>query len=206
MNTNPSMQIYDFFLCHASEDKEAVVRPLFEALSSSRRTAWFDEAELVLGDSLIRKINEGILKSRIAIVVVSEAFLKKKWPRAEFDAFQQLFISSGKRILIVRHGVTHDRFSEVFPLLGHILTTDTQKSTQIIQGEIEKALHAHLREHRPNFTLKFKNSALIDRVSLAAFLTEGDSECRLTIEWPSYLESLIDEISTCIEDLRQNSS
>jgi hypothetical protein len=47
----------DVFLSHASEDKDAIARPLYQALIEAGLTVWFDEAVLRLGDSLRRKID-----------------------------------------------------------------------------------------------------------------------------------------------------
>jgi len=39
----------DVFLSHASEDKDAIARPLYQALIKAGLTVWFDEAALRLG-------------------------------------------------------------------------------------------------------------------------------------------------------------
>src|SRR5262249_3522295 len=62
---------YDLFLSHASEDKDTIARPLYEALTSRGVTVWFDEAVLQLGDSLRRKIDEGLRVSRFGLVILS---------------------------------------------------------------------------------------------------------------------------------------
>ncbi len=51
---------YDVFISHASEDKEDVVLPLYEILSAFGLKVWVDKFELHVGDSLNRKINEGL--------------------------------------------------------------------------------------------------------------------------------------------------
>ena len=43
---------YDVFISHASEDKDAVVRPLANALKNRGVTVWYDEFEMRIGDSL----------------------------------------------------------------------------------------------------------------------------------------------------------
>jgi len=78
-------QTWDVFLSHASEDKEAVARPLAEALSDRGVSVWLDVLELRIGDSLRRRIDQGIRSSRFGIVVCSEAFFAKGWPQYELD-------------------------------------------------------------------------------------------------------------------------
>jgi hypothetical protein len=61
---------YDVFISHAGEDKDAVVRPLAGELVDRGVSVWFDEFELRIGDSLRRKIDHGIARSRFGIVEV----------------------------------------------------------------------------------------------------------------------------------------
>lgn len=44
---------------------------------------WLDEAEIVWGDSIVAKIQEGLGRARFVIVVLSPSFLKKGWARKE---------------------------------------------------------------------------------------------------------------------------
>ena len=51
--------MWDVFISHASEDKEAIARPLADALVLSNLTVWYDEFALRLGDSLTASIDHG---------------------------------------------------------------------------------------------------------------------------------------------------
>lgn len=62
---------FDVFISHAAEDKDAVVRPLALSLQQRGLSVWYDEFELRVGDSLRRKIDSGIARSRFGIVVSS---------------------------------------------------------------------------------------------------------------------------------------
>lgn len=84
---------YDVFISHASEDKEAVVRPLANALKEKGLNVWYDEFELKIGDSLRRKIDQGLAKSRFGIVVISRSFIKKGWTNYELDGLMTKAIS-----------------------------------------------------------------------------------------------------------------
>jgi len=48
------------FVCHASEDKGDVVRPLVVAFTAAGVSCWYDEAEIQWGDSITQKVNEGL--------------------------------------------------------------------------------------------------------------------------------------------------
>ena len=73
----------DVFLCHASEDKEIIVRPIARECRKHQITCWVDEAEILWGDSIIEKVNEGLKMSQYVIVVLSESFIAKNFPKKE---------------------------------------------------------------------------------------------------------------------------
>jgi hypothetical protein len=77
--------MWDIFICHASEDKEAIARPLANALKQAGLDVWYDEFTLTLGDSLRRKIDHGLARSRYGAVILSPHFFAKEWPQRELD-------------------------------------------------------------------------------------------------------------------------
>jgi len=116
---------WDAFVSHASEDKETFVRPLVEALGRLEVSLWYDEASLKLGDSLAGSINRGIAKSRCGIIVVSPAFLEKKWPEAELNALVGRRVEEAFRLLPVWHGVRKAEVAAVNPMLGDMFALRT---------------------------------------------------------------------------------
>ena len=52
-----SPERWDVFICHASDDKENVVEPLFHHLDSAGIRCWYDRGEIMWGDSVVGKIN-----------------------------------------------------------------------------------------------------------------------------------------------------
>lgn len=112
---------WDVFICHASEDKIAVVEPLATALEREGLTVWYDRSILTIGDSLRQKIDEGLIKSRFGIVVISPAFFTKRWPGLELDGLVQKEIEGRKVILPVWHNVAHaDVARYSLPLAGKV--------------------------------------------------------------------------------------
>lgn len=110
---------YDCFLSHASEDKDAIARPLYEALTKAGVSVWFDEATLELGDSLGRKIDEGLAMCRFGIVVLSHAFFAKEWPQRELDGLVAKETASGeKAILPIWHNLTFAEVAKYSPTLA----------------------------------------------------------------------------------------
>jgi len=61
--------MWDVFISHAWEDKDAVARPLAILLKKAGLKVWYDETTLTLGDSLRRTIDEGLARSRYGVVI-----------------------------------------------------------------------------------------------------------------------------------------
>jgi len=94
---------YDLFISHASEDKDALVRPLAKALSEFGLRVWYDEFTLSIGDSLSKAIDKGLADSQFGLVVLSPSFLKKGWPDYELRGLLAREIGSRKVILPIWH-------------------------------------------------------------------------------------------------------
>ncbi len=111
----------DVFLCHASEDKRAVVSPLVRAFNQAGITYWYDEAEIIWGDSITEKVNQGLRISRYVIVILSPSFVSKNWPERELNAALNIESSSGEvRVLPLIVGNQQER-SEIlsaYPLIN----------------------------------------------------------------------------------------
>jgi hypothetical protein len=108
---------WDLFISHASEDKITVARPLAHSLNARGLRVWIDEAELRIGDSLRRKIEEGLAHSRFGVVILSQSFFKKDWPQRELDGLSSRESTFGKVILPVWHDVDRAYVSQYAPIL-----------------------------------------------------------------------------------------
>jgi hypothetical protein len=111
----------DIFICHASEDKQAVVKPFLKALDIEKISYWYDEAEIKWGDSIPDKINEGLRTSRYVIVVLSNYFLSKNWPQRELNSSLNIESSTGKvRVLplIVGNKEIREKIFQKYPILN----------------------------------------------------------------------------------------
>ncbi|MGH9989288.1 MAG: TIR domain-containing protein, partial [Nitrososphaera sp.] len=91
---------YDAFVCHASEDKDEVARPLAEALRTHGLNVWYDEFSLHTGDSLSEKIDYGLTHSGYGIIIVSRKLFEKNWPQTEFNALNTKQVNMKKRIIL----------------------------------------------------------------------------------------------------------
>lgn len=99
---------WDAFICHASEDKDEIARPLAENLRNLGLNVWYDEFTLKVGDSLRRKIDAGLRNSDFGVVILSKNFFLKNWPRVELDGlYTKATAGIRKVILRVWHDVTN---------------------------------------------------------------------------------------------------
>ena len=132
---------HDCFICHASEDKESFVRDLARTLRTRGLRVWYDEFTLRLGDSLWRKINQGLANSRYGIVVLSKYFFEKKWPQDELDGLVARERDGKKVILPIWHGVTKEDVLKFSPILAGRMAASTSKGLDFVVREIIKAMN-----------------------------------------------------------------
>jgi hypothetical protein len=150
---------WDVFICHASEDKDAFVRPLAVALRRLGVSVWYDEFSLRLGDSLSRIIDRGLAGSRYGLVVISRQFIGKPWPERELSGLVAREIGEDRVILPVWHGVTRDEVLAFSPPLADkraLLTADLPAQDMAIML---------LREIRPDLYEKHPRAELERRAS-----------------------------------------
>jgi hypothetical protein len=133
---NATMRI---FLSHASEDKKDFVRPLAEALKKYF-DVWFDEYELCVGDSLLKKISDGLDSADYGVVVLSHAFFSKKWPQSELDGLFALESETRKIILPVWKDVSLDDVRKFSPIIAGRLAVNASEGVEKVVDEIRKAV------------------------------------------------------------------
>jgi hypothetical protein len=95
-----SCVLYDVFISHASEDKDAFVRPLAERLRGEHIEVWYDEFSLRVGDSLRRSIDRGLAQSRFGIVVMSPHFFQKQWSQWELDGLVARQVAGADNVIL----------------------------------------------------------------------------------------------------------
>ena len=110
-----------------------------EELSKSLKV-WYDNFSLTLGDSLRRKIDNGIANSRYGVVVLSENFFMKEWPQKELDGLVTKERNCTKVILPVWHGVNRDRVQSFSPILADRYAVRSSKGIDFIVQEILKVV------------------------------------------------------------------
>lgn len=134
---------FDVFISHASEDKDDVVRPLAAALKGHGLEVWYDEYELKIGDSLRRKIDSGLAKSKFGIVVLSKPFLSKGWTNYELDGLVTKSVTQEQVLLPIWHNISKKEVIDYSPSLADKLARNTAMHTvEEIAAEIAEVINA----------------------------------------------------------------
>jgi hypothetical protein len=138
---NSSEPHRDVFVSHASEDKDAIARPLAEELSRRGRKVWFDEYELMLGDSLRERIEEGLAHSTVGVVILSHAFFSKRWPQEELNGLYARLLSGERNVIVpVWHGLDREDVIKYAPTLANLFAGDSAHGAGKLADEIERLL------------------------------------------------------------------
>ena len=134
------MRQYDVFISHASEDKLDVARPLASLLVQAGLSVWLDEFELTVGDSLRRKIDQGLASCRFGLVILSKAFFAKEWPQKELDALVAREDCTDKVLLPVWHNLESGDIRKLSPLLADRLGARTSDGLPFVAASIVRAI------------------------------------------------------------------
>ena len=118
----PLPDLRDVFLCHAWDDRAA--KELHDLLVSRGVSVWFSEKDVALGTSLLREIDKGLAKSRVGIVLVTPALLRRL--QGEGIADKELSALLARDLLVpIVHGTTYEALREVSPMLASRNGLDT---------------------------------------------------------------------------------
>lgn len=134
-------RMIDYFLSHASEDKP-FVREIFTALKGKGYHCWFDEAEILPGDSLVDKVfREGLKASKLVILFLSKAFLSKGWPKAELEtAIAKQIRLRKKTVIPFMIDITHEELVDQYPFFESIYCGSVNKGFELMITQLESLI------------------------------------------------------------------
>jgi TIR domain len=118
----------DFFLCHAWDDRAGAAKELHDLLESLRVSVWFSEKDVSLGTPLLREIDKGLAKSRVGIVLVTPALLRRLQGESIADKELSVLLARDQLVPIV-HGTTYEALREVSPMLASRTGLSTGENT-----------------------------------------------------------------------------
>ncbi|MBE7508506.1 MAG: toll/interleukin-1 receptor domain-containing protein [Planctomycetia bacterium] len=121
----------DVFLCHAWDDRQGVAKELHDLLESNGVKVWFSEKDVGLGVPLMRAIDKGLANSRIGIVLVTPALLRRLPAEGIADKELSALLARDRLVPIV-HETTYEALREVSPLLGSRSGLSTTEDTMAV--------------------------------------------------------------------------
>jgi hypothetical protein len=86
-------RLKDLFISHSHADK-TFVRQLARDCEAQDLSVWVDEAELLIGDSLVQTIQKAIDSTKFFLVVVSTDSVNSSWVQRELEQAMDMEISS----------------------------------------------------------------------------------------------------------------
>lgn len=118
----------DVFLCHAWDDRQGSAKELHDLLEARGVKVWFSEKDLGLGVPMMRAIDKGLVNSRVGIVLVTPAMLRRL--PAEGIADKELSaLLRRERLVPVVHGTTYEELEKVSLLLASRAGLNTAEET-----------------------------------------------------------------------------
>jgi RNA-directed DNA polymerase len=90
---------YDIFISHASEDRAAIAKPIFEACERLGLKAFLDEEHIAWGDAFTKKINVALGAARTVLAIVSSTSVTKDWPLTEVNTALALEVAGDKSVV-----------------------------------------------------------------------------------------------------------
>ena len=111
------------FICHSSKD-HTLSEKLATDLRSRGIDAWYDKWEIKPGDSLRRKIEEGIEGADFFIVLLTHNSIKSEWVQTEIDAGLVRRIEGKCKFIPVLHEISYDELTPFLKTILHVRLDD----------------------------------------------------------------------------------
>jgi hypothetical protein len=154
------MKKWDLFISHAKEDKKDVVEPLAINLERFGVGVWYDTLSLSTGDRLSAAIDKGLKNSIFGLLVISPAFLAKKWPKYEGEFLLQRERVADTMILSLWHNVEYEQVHTWSPELADRLPIRTHGLSPVdIALEIIKVIRPDILTNVHKRVAAIKESA-----------------------------------------------
>lgn len=224
---------HQIFICHASVDKAAIVRPFSKILKEKEITYWIDEEQIRLGDSVVGSISKGLEQSDYVLVFLSQHFLGSNWACMELETELSIQIKNNKtrilpvilnskeaclqrfRLLTVYHHLTLKQnnvallFKELLSELKQILGIEKKKQIENTPTEMLIWYKQQLREGNLSsielmFQQSLKKDPMLNLVYSVACLQGIDLTS--TDAAPSMIKKLETYLSIPIEDQNTRST
>lgn len=118
----------DVFLCHAWDDRQGSAKELHDLLEACDVRVWFSEKDLGLGVPMMRAIDKGLVNSRVGIVLVTPAMLRRLPNEGVADKELSALLRR-ERLIPVVHETTYEELEQVSLLLASRAGLSTAEET-----------------------------------------------------------------------------
>ena len=121
-------------MCHAWDDRQGDAKDLHDLLEARGVSVWFSEKDVALGTSLLREIDKGLVKSRVGIVLVTPALLRRLPAAGVADKELSALLATEQLVPIV-HKATYEALRNVSPLLASRSGLSTGEDTMAVVAD-----------------------------------------------------------------------
>ncbi len=109
---------YDVFVSYAGEDRGYVTK-LLERLDEEKVSYWYDRDRVMWGEPLLSAIQKGLTQSRFAILILTQMYFEKSYPRAELEALLKRQIEERKVVVLpLLCDVPREKLQSLSPFLA----------------------------------------------------------------------------------------
>jgi hypothetical protein len=130
-----SVDRWDFFVSHATADKESFARPLARALEHEGQRVWLDAGEVKPGDMLDTVIGYGARAANFGVAILSPRFLGREWTDRELELLE------GERLFVVLHdGFTLEELQRRRPSLRSRVTLSSEPGPAAVARQLVDAI------------------------------------------------------------------
>jgi beta-lactam-binding protein with PASTA domain len=115
---------------------------------------WFDDYELVLGDSLRAKISDGLQHSRVGVVILSRNFFAKRWPQWELSALTARQLAGEENVILpVLHEIGHNDVRAYSPPLADLVAAKSSDGVEAVADGVVRVLKKRIAGGAPEAAL-----------------------------------------------------
>ncbi len=114
----------DVFLSYASEDGDAIARPLKERLEQRHVSVWFDRDRMPAGTRTARGIDGGLRQARLFVSLLSRRYFDKHWTNEELDTALSLEEDRPEFVFPVLHGLSVKELREHRAMVANRIAAD----------------------------------------------------------------------------------
>jgi len=127
---------WDIFLSYAYPDKDRYVLPLARSLSARNVKVWIDVNEIGWGDNIWVNINRGLEESKVVVLCLSEAFLKRPWPENEMAAAVAARHRDGTKQVLPLILNSKSAVLKTYPMIGALAYREWSNGLEQIADEL----------------------------------------------------------------------